>query len=318
MAVTDLARYRVESTGVQVRQLLLQLGRYKLLYLMLLPGVIYFLIFRYWPIYGLVIAFKDYRALDGILGSPWVGLQNFQALVDSPLFLRAVKNTFVISFLKLVIGFPPPIILALMLNEVRIMGFKRIVQTISYLPHFLSWVIIYGLLVALLGPGRGLINQWIQNLGRDPIAFLTNPRWFIGIIVASEIWKEVGWGAIIYLAALTTINPELYEAASMDGASRLRQIWHISLPGILPVILLLFRLRLGHVLDAGFDQIYILYNPLVYDTSDIIDTWVFRNGIEQFRFSLATAASFFKSVFGLLLLLGANQLAKRYAEQGIW
>jgi putative aldouronate transport system permease protein len=285
---------------------------------MLLPGILYFLVFRYWPIYGLIIAFKNFRVLEGINGSPWVGFANFQTLFDSPLFLRSLRNTVVISGLKILIGFPMPIVLALMLNEVRQKGIKRVIQTISYLPHFLSWIIIYAILIALFSPARGLVNQAIIDMGGEAIKFLTDPAWFVGVLIGSDIWKEIGWGAIIYLAALTSISPELYEAASIDGASRLQQVLHISLPGILPVILLMFILRMGSVLDAGFDQVYILYNPLVYETSDIVDTWVFRNGIEEFRFALSTAASVFKSGFGLLLLLGANRTAKRLTGQGIW
>ena len=211
-----------------------------------------------------------------------------------------------------------PIVLALMLNEVRQKGVKRIIQTISYLPHFLSWVIIYAILIALLAPARGLVNQSIIDMGGSAISFLTDPRWFVGVIIGSDIWKEIGWGAIIYLAALTSISPELYEAAPIDGASRIQQIRLISLPGILPVIILMFILRMGYILDAGFDQIYILYNPLVYETSDIIDTWVFRNGIEEFRFALSTAASVFKSFIGLAFLLSADRLARRFSGQGIW
>lgn len=312
---------RVEASGFLSSLLLrvrVNLSKYGLLYLMLVPGIAYYLIFRYGPIYGLVIAFKDFRVFEGILGSPWVGLENFEALFRSPLFRRAIKNTVVISLLKLVVGFPPPIILALMLNEVRLRFLKRGIQTVSYLPHFLSWVIIYGILLSFLAPGRGLINQWIKSLGGEAIPFLTHKHWFLAVVVLSDIWRDVGWGAIIFLAALTSISPELYEAAAMDGANRLKQIWHISLPGIKTVIVLLLILRLGYILNAGFEQIYILYNPLVYETADIIDTWVFRNGIEQFRFALATAASFAKSVFGLVMVLSAHRLAKRFADQGIW
>jgi putative aldouronate transport system permease protein len=295
-----------------------KLRRYWPLYALLLPGVVYYLIFRYWPIYGLVLAFKDFQIFEGIMGSPWVGFQHFKTLFDSPMFLRSIRNTVVISFLKLVIGFWPPIILALMLNEVRSTVSKRVIQTVSYLPHFLSWVIIYGVLLALLGPARGLVNQWIKSLGGEAIPFLTDKNWFIVVVVLSDIWRSAGWGAIIYLAGLTAIDPTLYEAATIDGASRLQQVWHISIPGIRSVIVLLLILRLGYMLNAGFEQIYILYNPLVYETADIVDTWVFRNGIEQFRFSIATAASVFRSVIGLLMVLAANRLAKRFAEQGIW
>lgn len=298
--------------------LLRKMARYFPLYLMVLPGVIYFLIFRYWPIYGLVIAFKNFRVLDGIAASPWIGFENFELLFNSPLFMRALRNTLIISALKLVVGFPMPIILALMLNEVRHGGIKRVIQTITYLPHFLSWVIIYAILIALLSPARGLITSMLITPGGTPIPFLTDPKLFVGVIISSDIWKEIGWGAIIYLAALTSINPDLYEASAIDGANKLHQIWYISVPGIMPVILLMFILRMGYILDAGFDQIYILYNPLVYESVDIIDTWVFRNGIEEFRFGISTAASFFKSVFGLGLLLVANRFAKRIAGQGIW
>ncbi len=318
MAPIHLARTLPQTRGMAFRRTLGKLGRFWPLYVMLVPGILYFLVFRYWPIYGLTIAFKNFRVLEGINGSPWVGFANFQVLFDSPLFIRALRNTVIISALKLFVGFPMPIILALMLNEVRHKGIKRVIQTVSYLPHFLSWIIVYAILIALFAPARGLVNQAIIDMGGEAISFLTDPRWFIGVIVGSDIWKEIGWGAIIYLAALTSISPELYEAASIDGASRFQQIRHISLPGIMPVILLMFILRMGSILDAGFDQVYILYNPLVYETSDIIDTWVFRNGIEEFRFSLSTAASVFKSVFGLGLLLSANKLANRFTGQGIW
>lgn len=300
---------------VRVREFM---GKWGYLYLLMLPGILYFLVFRYWPIYGLVIAFKDFRVFDGITASPWVGLEHFEALFANPLFMRSIRNTLVISILKLFFGFAPPIILALMLNEVRWSKFKRSVQTVSYLPHFLSWIIIYGILLALLSPGQGLINQWIKAAGGQVIPFMTSGPWFLVVVVASDIWKDVGWGAIIYLAALAGINPSLYEAATLDGANRLQQVRYISLPGIQPVIVLLLILRLGYMLDAGFEQIYILYNPLVYNVGDILDTWIFRNGIEQFRFSIATTASLLRSVVGFALVMSANWLAKRWAGQGIW
>ena len=317
-AIQELRTQIQPGWQIKLNKLLARLARYWPLYVMLLPGVLYFLIFRYWPIYGLVIAFKNFRVLDGITASPWVGFDNFEALFKSPLFMRAMRNTVIISGLKLLVGFPMPIILALMLNEVRHERVKRVIQTISYLPHFLSWVIIYAVLIALFSPARGLITQMLSTPGGVPVPFLTDPKLFLGVIITSDIWKEIGWGAIIYLAAITSISPELYEAAAIDGASRLKQIWYISIPGMMPVILLMFILRMGNILDAGFDQIYILYNPLVYESVDIIDTWVFRNGIEEFRFGLSTAASVFKSAFGLVLLLVANRLAKRISGQGIW
>lgn len=294
------------------------LQRWGWLYAMLLPGIIYFIIFRYGPIYGISIAFKDFRILDGIFGSPWVGFEHFEKLFSSPTFIRIVRNTLTISLLKLVVGFPPAIILALMLNELRFARLKKFIQTVSYLPHFLSWVIIYGILIALLAPGNGLVNNLIRSAGGTAIPFLTDKTWFVVVLVLSDIWKEVGFGAIIYLAALAGINPELYEAATVDGANRFQHIRYISIPGISLVIVLMLVLRLGYLLDAGFEQIYILYNPQVYSAADIIDTWVFRNGIEQFRFEIATAANLFKSVIGLALVLTSNKLAKTWTGAGIW
>jgi len=288
------------------------------LYLMMIPGIAWYLIFRYGPMYGILIAFKDFNVFDGILGSPWAGFKHFEVLFHNPQFVRIMKNTLVISFLKLLFGMPPDIILALLLNEVRIAWFKRMVQNVTYLPHFLSWVIIYGVLLSFLAPGSGLVNQMIRSLGADPIAFMQEPSWFRTVLVASNVWRDIGWGAIIYLAALAGISPELYEAARVDGANKWQQIWHISLPGISHVIALLLILRLGQIMNAGFEQVYILYNARVYEVADIVDTWVFRNGVEQFRFSISTAAGVFKSVVGLVLVVVSNRLAKRWSGQGIW
>ena len=286
---------------------------------MLLPGIIYYIVYRYLPIYGIVIAFKDYDMLAGIMDSPWAEpwYKHFQQFYESPYFTQLLVNTVLISLYKLVFGMFPPIALAILLNECRITWFKRLVQTLSYMPHFLSWVIIYGILIVLLSQDSGIINMIIQEFGGKPIPFLTSTEWFRSVLVGSEIWQNLGWGAIIYLAAMAGIDPTLYEAARVDGASRLRMIWHITLPGIRNVIILLLILRLGHILDAGFDQIYILYNIHVYPVADILDTWVFRTGLEQWNFSLAAAVGLFKSVIGLILVLGSNALAKRWGE-GIW
>ena len=286
---------------------------------MLLPGIIYYIVYRYLPIYGIVIAFKDYDMLAGIMDSPWAEpwYKHFQQFYESPYFTQLLVNTVLISLYKLVFGMFPPIALAILLNECRITWFKRLVQTLSYMPHFLSWVIIYGILIVLLSQDSGIINMIIQEFGGKPIPFLTSTEWFRSVLVGSEIWQNLGWGAIIYLAAMAGIDPTLYEAARVDGASRLRMIWHITLPGIRNVIILLLILRLGHMLDAGFDQIYILYNIHVYPVADILDTWVFRTGLEQWNFSLAAAVGLFKSVIGLILVLGSNALAKRWGE-GIW
>jgi putative aldouronate transport system permease protein len=296
----------------------LLISNYGLLYLMMLPGLVYYIIFRYAPMYGVVIAFKDYKILQGIMGSPWIGFQYFLELFHSPYFSRIFTNSLIISTLKLVFAFSPPIILALMLNDVRLAGFKRAVQTATYLPYFISWVIVYGILLIFLSPGSGLVNQYIKEAGGSPIPFMTDKTWFIVIILVSAIWKSAGMGAVVYLAALSGISPELYESATMDGANKAQQTWYISLPGIQKVIVLLLIISLGYILDAGFDQIYIFYNPQVYQVADIIDTWVFRNGIEQFHFSIATAAGLFKSVIGLFLIFLSNIVAKRATGSGIW
>ncbi|WP_072329478.1 MULTISPECIES: sugar ABC transporter permease [unclassified Paenibacillus] len=293
--------------------------KYRALYLMLLPGLLYFAVYRYAPLFGAIIAFKDYQVMRGFWESPWADpwYKHFKYFYDSPYFWEIIRNTFLISLYKLVWGMPPDIIIAILLNEVRHRLFKRTVQTLSYLPHFLSWVIIYGILIAFLSETGGLINYWLKEWTGQTESFLTSVEWFRTIIVASSVWKDIGWGAIIYLAAIAGIDPGLYEAARMDGAGRLRQIWHITLPGISQVIILLLVLRLGSILDAGFDQIYIMYNVQVYPVADIIDTWVFRVGLEQMNFSLASAVGLFKSVIGLVLVLTANKIAKKWEGQ-LW
>ncbi|NGP44601.1 sugar ABC transporter permease [Bacillaceae bacterium SIJ1] len=296
-----------------------QIWKFRTFYLMLLPGLLWFAIYKYLPMYGVIIAFKEYDFVGGIFGSEWANpwYKYFQQFFESPYFYQLLTNTFLISFYKLFFGMVPSIILAILLNECRVSWYKRWVQTLSYMPHFLSWVIIYGISLAFLSQSTGLINRWIVEAGGDAIPFLTSTDWFRSILVGSEAWQNLGWGAIIYLAAMAGIDPSLYEAAKVDGASRMRMIWHITLPGIRNVIILLFILRLGHMLDAGFEQIYIMYNIQVYPVADIIDTWVFRTGLEQMNFSLASAVGLFKSVIGLVLVLGANQVAKKWGE-GIW
>ncbi|NQX61122.1 ABC transporter permease [Paenibacillus qinlingensis] len=286
---------------------------------MLLPGVVYYIIYKYVPIYGLIIAFKDYDILEGIVKSPWADpwYKHFQEFYESPYFSQLLGNTVLISLYKIIFGMIPPIALAILLNECRYKWLKSIVQTLSYMPHFLSWVIIYGILVVLLSENSGIVNRWIVEAGGQSIPFLSSTEWFRTVLVGSDIWQNMGWGAIIYLAAMAGIDPTLYEAARVDGASRMRMIWHITLPGIRNVIVLLLILRLGQMLDAGFDQIYIMYNVHVYPVADILDTWVFRTGLEQWNFSLASAVGLFKSLIGLVLVLGSNRLARRWGES-IW
>lgn len=295
-----------------------RMWRHRWLYFLLILPLTYYIIFRYIPIYNAQIAFKDFYALKGVEGSPWIGFQHFQTFFKSYYFNELIINTVFFSLAKLVFGLPLAIILALIVNESRIVLFKSFVQTVVYLPHFLSWVIMLGLLIPLLSPSSGLFNEVIKSLGGQPIAFLTSPKWFRQVVILSDIWKETGWSTILYLAALLGINPDLYEAAEVDGASRLRRMWHISLPGILPVIVLITLLRLGNILDGGFSQLFVLYSVPVYSVGDIIDTWVYRSGVLDFQFSLATAVGLFKGVIGLILILVANQAAKRIAQQSLF
>lgn len=303
----------------RIRKQWLSFWGMKAFYAMLLPGLVWYVIFKYLPMYGIVIAFKEYDIAGGILSSDWANpwYKHFQFFFQSPYFSQLLTNTFLISLYKLVFGMVPPIIMAILLHECRIGWLKRFVQTLSYMPHFLSWVIIYGILLAFLSETSGLINRWLVEGGGKAIPFLSSTEWFRSVLVGSDIWQNLGWGAIIYLAAIAGIDPTLYEAARVDGAGRLRNIWHITLPGIRHVIVLLLILRLGSILDAGFEQVYILYNIRVYPVADIIDTWVFRTGLEQINFSLAAAVGLFKSVIGFVLVLSANQLAKRWGSS-IW
>ncbi len=292
--------------------------RHRWIYVLVTPTLLYYLVFKYIPLYNAQIAFKDFRPLLGVEGSPWVGLQNFQTFVDSFYFSQLITNTLFFSGARLLLGIPIAIILALALYETRSMFLRSIVQTASYLPHFLSWVIMFGILLMMLSPGSGLINEVIKGFGGQPLAFLTTPDWFRAVVIGSDIWKETGWSTIIYLAALLAISPDLYEAAAVDGASRLQRIWNISLPGILPVIVLVTLLRLGNILEGGFNQLFILYSLPVYSVGDIIDTWVYRQGILEFQFSLATAVGLFKGVIGLALIVVSQRIARRVAGRGIY
>ena len=292
--------------------------RHKGLLLLVLPGVLFFLLFNYLPMLGLVIAFKDFRLVDGIMGSGWSGLDNFRRLFGGADFPLALRNTVTISLLRLCFGFFAPIALALMLNEIRLSWYKRTIQTVTYIPYFLSWVILGGIFLIMFAQ-HGPVNQLAMMVGIEPIQFLTDDFWFIVLIIATGIWQAAGYGAVIYLAALSGISPDLYEAAVVDGAGRWKQTWHITIPGLIPTIVTLFILNLGHVLNAGFDQIYNMYNPMVFDAADIIDTYVLRR-IVLMDFGLATGAGLFKSVVGLMMVVLANSLARRVSggEQGIW
>jgi putative aldouronate transport system permease protein len=313
-----LATVPAPTLSERLRRLTREMWKHRWFYLLLIPPMIYYLVFRYIPIYNAQIAFKDFFALKGVEGSPWIGFQHFETFFRSFYFNELIVNTVIFSTAKLLIGLPIAIILALAIHESQFLLFRSLVQTVTYLPHFLSWVIMLGLLLALLSPSSGMINEVIKAMGGEPIPFLTSTVWFRQVVILSDIWKETGWSTILYLAALLGINPDLYEAAAVDGASRWRRIWHISLPGIIPVIVLVTLLRLGNILDAGFSQIFVLYSVPVYSVGDIIDTWVYRSGVLDFQFSLATAVGLFKGVIGLILILVANQVAKRVAQQSLF
>lgn len=288
--------------------------------LMFLPGLLLILTFEYGPMYGLVLAFKDFKLGLGVWDSPWVGMANFERLFSEDQSLRVLRNTVIISVLKLAAGIPAPIILALIINEVRQGIFKRSVQTISYLPHFLSWVILSAMIYQLLSPSSGIVNTVLKSLGFQPIYFLADPDWFRPILVISSLWKEVGWGTIIYLAALASVNYDLHEAAALDGASRLQRIRDINFPTIVPVIGIVALLNLGGVLNAGFDQVFNLYNPQVYNVGDIIDTFVYRVGLVGMDYGFATAVGLFKGVVGFTLVMVFNQIARKLSDgrYGLW
>nr|WP_236013668.1 ABC transporter permease subunit [Paenibacillus glycanilyticus] len=288
------------------------------MYLLLVPGLIFLLVFKYMPMYGVVIAFQDFNIFSGIGGSEWVGLDQFQKLIHSDDFTRVLTNTLLISLYKIVLLFPIPIVVALLLNEVRKMLFKRTIQTIIYLPHFLSWVIISGLFVTLLSPTDGLVNQIITLFGGKPISFLQDNSFFRSVVVFTAGWKEIGWNAIIFIAAIAGIDQEQYEAASIDGAGRIRKMISITLPGIMPTIILMLILRIGSLLEAGTEQILTMYNPLVYDSGDVIGTYVYRMGLGQQDYSFSTAVGLFNSLVGFILIISGNMLSKKFLKRSIW
>lgn len=288
------------------------------LYLLLVPCVVYFIVFNYVPMYGLVLAFKEFKFSKGIVGSAWVGLENFKYLFNLDAFYKVLRNSLTLSLLKLVIYFPIPIILTIALNEIPFIRFKRISQTMLYLPYFISWVVIGGILVNLLSPSWGIINSVIRTFGGEPVFFLGSAKYFRGIAIVSNIWKNVGWDTIIYLAAITAINPELYEAATVDGASRLQRIWHITLPGIKGTIMILLLLTIGNIMNNGFEQIFMLQNASNLAVSEVFETYTYRLGIINGRFSFATTVGLFSSVVGFTLLILANMVAKLTGEEGIF
>jgi len=292
--------------------------RDKFLYLIALPGLLYFLVFRYIPMWGVMISFQDYSPYLGFWSSEWIGFEHFQRFFSNPDFLILFRNTMAINLLNLIFFFPLPILLSLMLNELRVGLYKKTIQTIIYLPHFLSWVIIVGISFLLLSQGEGLINKMLVAAGLGKIGFLTNPDYFWVILTIQSIWKDAGWGTIIFLAAIAGVDPQLYEAARMDGAGRIRQMWHVTLPGIRAIIIVLLILRIGHIMDIGFEQVFLMMNGAVANVADVFDTYVYRVGIQQGQFSYSTAVGLFKSIVGLTLVIISNRLAKRFGEEGVY
>jgi len=288
------------------------------LYVLVLPGVLYYFIFKLMPMFGIIIAFQKYNPYLGFLNSPWVGFKNFNDFFNNPDFMRLLVNTLWISFLSIVFYFPAPIILALLLNEVRVSWYKRSVQTLVYIPHFLSWVIAYSIFYMLLTTDGGLVNLLIEKFGGEKIAFLSDKSWFRPLVIIQSIWKETGWGTIIFLAALASVDVEQYEAAVVDGAGRLRQLWHITLPAIKSTIIILLILRMGSVLNTGFEQIYLMSNSINRSVSQVFDTYVYQVGITQGSFSFATAVNLFKSIIGIILVYSTNFIAKKAGEATIF
>ena len=300
------------------QRLMTRIWYYRHIYLFLLPAIIWFLTFCYYPMYGALLAFKDFKYNLGIIGSPWVGFRYFEYFLSDPKFYEVLRNTLAISFLKLIFGFPAPIILALMLNEVRCARFKKVVQTISYLPHFVSWVVVVTLLQKILSPNAGLINDIRYEMGLEPIFFMGIKSLFLPLVIISSVWKGVGWGSIIYLAALSNIDPNLYEAAEIDGAGRWRMLFNITLPSIVPTIAILLIFNLSGILSAGFDQIYLMQTPSTMSVSEILDTYVLKLGLLDGQFSYSTAVGLFRSLVSMILIVTVNTISKKISEVSLW
>ena len=301
-----------------VKGLTKYLWKHKYMYLMLVPAIVYYVIFCYVPMYGASIAFKDFNPMQGIMKSPWVGFDVFEQLFGMSKFYSVFWNTIRISLIRLIFGFPFPIIVALMLNELRWNRVKRVIQTAIYIPNFISWVVLGGIMTSLLSMDSGIVNGIIKMLGFQPIGFLTDERYFVPTMVVSMIWKTFGWNTIIYLAAMTGIDPQLYEAATVDGANRWQRLLRITLPCIRSTIIVVLITRIGSLMQAGFEQIFVLYHPGVYGTADIIDTYVYRMGLQEGKFELASAVGLFKSVVNFILVVIANKTARMMGEEGIY
>ncbi|WP_413701909.1 ABC transporter permease [Psychromonas sp. KJ10-10] len=288
------------------------------IYLMLAPAIIWIVVFLYKPMYGLQIAFKDYSVFKGIVGSPWVGFEHFETLFGNDQFIRAIGNTLTISSLSLLIGFPVPILLALMFNEILNPKFKRTSQTIVYLPHFISTVIVAGMVITAFSPSSGVVNLLLGMVGVDPIYFLTKPEWFKPIFIGSSIWQESGFSSIVFLVAMAGVNPSLYESAVVDGASRWQMMWKITIPCILPTVLIMLIIKIGNLLEVGFEMIILLYQPATYETADVISTFIYRQGLQAGQYDLAVIAGLFNAVVAFILVMTANTISKRYSKTSLW
>jgi putative aldouronate transport system permease protein len=288
------------------------------LYILIAPTIIWFLVFLYKPMYGLQIAFKDYSVFKGIANSPWVGFEHFVTLFENDQFLRSIKNTIMISGASLLFGFPVPILLALMFNEVINPKFKKTAQTIVYLPHFISAVIIAGIVITAFAPSTGVVNLMLNALGYDSVYFLTKPEWFRTIFVGTGIWQEAGFNSIVFLASIAGVSPSLYESAVVDGASRWQMMWKITLPCILPTILIMLIIRIGNILEIGFEMIIMLYQPATYETADVISTFIYRQGIQAAQYDLAAAAGLFNAVIAFILVISANTISKKVSRTSLW
>jgi len=299
-------------------QILSEIIRNKAFYVFILPGILYFILIRYLPVYFIQVAFRDYKVTRTVSESSWAGLKYFKQLFESGDFLLAIKNTLIINFYLIIFGFPAPVILAVMLNEVKSTGFKKVTQTLVYLPHFISWIVIGGILRNFLSVQGGLVNELLGFIGIDPVGFLIDPKYFRGILVVSSIWKEVGWGTIIYLATMSGISPELYESAQIDGANRFQQIWHITIPSILHVIVVMLIIRLGNMFNTGFEQILVLYNPLLKDQGLVLQYFVWYRGLVKYRYSFAAAAGLFNSVIAFILVFASDRAAKKIGQEGVF
>ncbi|MGG4401681.1 ABC transporter permease subunit [Paenibacillus amylolyticus] len=292
--------------------------RYRILYLLSVPGILYFFLFKYVPLFGSVIAFQNYNIFKGITGSDWVGLEHFQKMFSHYDFLRILNNTLLLGLYDLVIAFPVPILLAILLNEVRMIVFKRLLQTIVYMPHFLSWVVISGIFMGIFSMDAGVVNKALGFLGMQPIYFLGEDSYIRSILIGSGIWRDSGYGTIIFLAAIAGINPDLYEAAEVDGAGRLKQIWSITLPSLLPTIMILLLLHIGKFLDLGFERVFVFLNPLNLESGEILDTYIYKAGLLSQQYSYTTAIGLFKSVVGLMLILLGNFFSKKTTGESLY